>query len=297
MEPKATGLALTLILLFPLMAIVIFGLSWRYTNLNNTALSWVLPGICIAVGLFLLIFFFSKEDRRPLVFFITYAGLIVLPSLLGNVADQLGWININDLDKKYGFVSALPILAPYILLLVVIFFRMSAWAGTFAPQPGAHAVTMTELRQQVLNLAQADYPFQITEGKRPDELIVDWKYADAAWLDQMRAHKVTQLTRYILRFYEDDHTVRVREYTAAFSSSAGPWQIAAAFKVSWGITFYEFQRTSVYDLQIENGKLVQKLSYSYSFDIEEIRAPLRAIINQNGWSWKQVFVYIRWFNG
>jgi hypothetical protein len=64
-------------------------------------------------------------------------------------------------------------------------------------------------------------PFTVRPGDRPDEVIAEWRYADATWLDQMRAHHMAQLVRYRLRIDEADRTVRVTEYRAAFDASAG----------------------------------------------------------------------------
>ncbi|KAA0911154.1 hypothetical protein [Pusillimonas sp. ANT_WB101] len=142
-----------------------------------------------------------------------------------------------------------------------------------------------------------EFPFVIKPGKRDDQLILDWKYADATWFDLMRIHRIAYLTRFTIWVDESDHVVRVREYQSQFDGSGSPTSLNLQFKAQWGIDFYNFRHETVYGVQVENGLPVPKLSYTYKFDINEMREPLHKLVVENGWTYKGVVMFAKWLTG
>src|SRR5690606_20824931 len=111
-------------------------------------------------------------------------------------------------------------LLPYILVIAFVFIRMAAWATTLDPLPGVRPASLPALQEQMRVMGDSpDVPFHVLPGKRDDEMIVEWKYADATWFDLMRVHRISSLSRLIVRFDEADHTLRVFQYQSKFNAS------------------------------------------------------------------------------
>lgn len=296
MGGKGTSLALGLMGFYTVVALLLFYIAWTYTDIHDHMLAAILGILLAAAVLAMLLFFFlMPENRRPLVFFLVFIGLILLPGIAFMV-----WQAVTGLRIDPGSPNESPplYLLPYLLLLAWIFIRMATWAMTFEPEAGVHAVSEAVLRQRILALNEAEFPFTVKPGKRDDELIMEWKYADATWFDLMRAHKLSSLSRFIIRLDETDHTARVRESSYQFGASGGVSGADLSFNMQWGaISFYEVVRETVYGIQIENGRPVAKLSYSYCFDVKEMREPLLKLTLANGWTFKSVTVAAKWLTG
>ncbi|MHA3902109.1 hypothetical protein ACTPOE_00660 [Castellaniella sp. WN] len=301
MEGKGTDLALIVMGITAVVALSLIHIAWKRTDIHDHMLGAVLGIILLAAVLAMVFLFFAlPENRRPVVFFLTFFVLLTLP---GNVflharAYTSFSLNAYDLDAP-GMPSPLLFLLPYITVMALVFIRLASWSMTFDPAPGSTAISAQDLRQRLLILNDgAEFPFTVTPGKRADEIIVDWKYADAAWLDLLRAHKISELTRLTIRLDESDHTARVREMSYQFSASGGAGGAGLSFKMQWGaITFYETLKETVYGIQIENGRPVAKLSYTYGFDIREMRDPLLKLITGNGWTFRCVTLPVKWLTG
>ena len=296
MGGKGTSLALGMMGFYTVVALLLFYIAWKYTDIHDHMLAAILGVLLLAVVLATLLFFFlMPENRRPLVFFLVFIGLILLPGIAFMV-----WQAVTGLRIGLGGPNEPPplYLFPYLLLVAWVFIRMATWSMTFEPETGVAVVSEAALRQRMLALNEAQFPFTVKPGKRDDELIMEWKYADATWLGLMSVHKLSSLSRFIIRLDEADHTVRVRESSYQFGASGGMGGAGLSFNMQWGaISFYEVQRETVYGIQIENGRPVAKLSYSYRFDIKEMREPLLKLTLANGWTFKSVTVAAKWLTG
>ena len=185
----------------------------------------------------------------------------------------------------------------YGLFVAWVFVRLSTWAATFPALAGVAPAPAETLRARLLEVARVAVPLTVRPGDRPDELIAEWRYADATWLDQMRAHRMTQLLRYRLRLDPAARVVRVFEYRAAFDVSAGGGGASLSFQAQRGITFFEKQRYTVLGLQIKDGRITPDLSYSWHFSLDEMRLPLVRIVTSAGWTWRQVVLDAPWLTG
>jgi hypothetical protein len=202
-----------------------------------------------------------------------------------------------DRMSNRGLAALLGGVLVYTLFVSWVFLRLSAWAATFPALAGVAPLPAETLRDRLLGVARAAVPFTVRPGDRPDEVIAEWRYADATWLDQMRAHRMTQLIRYRLRLDEADRTVRVLEYRSEFDASAGIGGASLSYRVQRGITFVDFQRYTVLGLQIKDGRITRDLSYSWRFDVDELRSPLVRIVTGAGWTWRQVMLDAPWLTG
>lgn len=296
MGDRGTDLAVGLMGLEAVVALLLFYIAGTRTDIQDHMLGAVLGALLLVTVLIMQVVFFKYPNNRlPIVFFLVFIGLVLLPGIAYIIAQAVSGFRMA-LDGPNA-PSPL-ILLPYMVLVAVVFVRMVTWAMTFAPAPGSGPVSMESLRQRILVMSdRPEFPFAIKPGKRDDELIMDWKYADAAWLDLMRMHRISYLTRLVVRFDETDHTARVREYQSQFDASGGPAGLSLAFKAVWGIYFYDFKYETVFGLQIEDGHPVAKLHYTYHYDINEMREPLQRLVVENGWTYKGVLLFAKWLTG
>ncbi|MGB3288175.1 MAG: hypothetical protein WBA83_02750 [Burkholderiaceae bacterium] len=297
MGSKGTGLAIGLMIIYAAVAAVLFYIGLTKTEIHDHQGATVVGALLSAAVLIMVVFFFLLSDnRRPLVFILVFIGLVLLPMIAYMIAQAVVGRYI-DLEAP-GMPSPLPYLLVYIFFLALIFVRMATWAMTFEPEPGIQAISSGDLRQRILALNEEGFPFTVKPGKRDDELIVDWKYADATWFDLMRLSKVAYLSRFTVRLDQSDNTMRVREFQSKFNASGGMGGLSLSYSAQWGaITFYEYRRETIYGIQIENGRPVAKLSYSYTFDIREMRDPLMGLALDNGWTFKAVTLPVKWLTG
>jgi hypothetical protein len=108
--------------------------------------------------------------------------------------------------QKPGIVALIGGVLLYTLFVSWAFVRLSTWAASFPGLAGAAPLPAETLRDRLLGVARLAVPFTVRPGDRPDELNAEWRYADVTWLDQMRAHHMTQPIRYRLRLDQADRT-------------------------------------------------------------------------------------------
>jgi hypothetical protein len=81
----------------------------------------------------------------------------------------------------------------------------------------------------------------------------------------------------------------VRDFWSAYDWSAGRGGASIAWRAATGITFFERSSETVLGLQLdERGRPKPGLSYTYTFDLDEMRGPIRAIVTRSGWNWRQL---------
>lgn len=173
-----------------------------------------------------------------------------------------------------------------VLLYSVMFFKGATWAGAAAPEAGVSSVPASELASRLLAISQLDVPFSIAQGEKPNEFIADWRYADAKWIDLARAHGLRRTFRIRLTLDETTHAVRATDYTAEFDWSAGRRGASLSWKAERGIVFFQKEQQRVFGLELdEHGRLKPELSYTWKFDLSEMKSPLIRAITQGGWTW------------
>jgi|GEM_PF-4108667 len=185
----------------------------------------------------------------------------------------------------------------YTVFVAWVFVRLSTWAASSRPVAGVEPLPAEALRDRLLDIARQDVPFTVRQGDRPDELIAEWRYADATWLDQMSAHKLKRLIRYRLRLDPAHRIVRVLEYRTAFDATAGFGGASLSYEAQRGITFFEVQHNTLLGLQMKNGRITPEVSYSWHFSVDELRNPLIQTVTGGGWTWRQVMLDAPWLTG
>ncbi|HTN27913.1 MAG TPA: hypothetical protein VL180_09015 [Burkholderiales bacterium] len=210
-----------------------------------------------------------------------------------------------------GFVDAVrgsppmtwfALIGMYALFVSWLFLRLVTWATVVPPQPVATAASASALKDRLLRVRFLESPIAIGLGNAADELVVDWKYADAKWVDHARAHGMRKSHRLILELDEATRTVRCREFHTESGWNAGAGGASIQWKASWEIVFYQYEHERVFGLQVQrDGSLAPALSYAYTFDLREMKNPIIAAVTAAGWQWRQVFFFsppwLRWLHG
>lgn len=185
-----------------------------------------------------------------------------------------------------------PVMVAFLVINVLLaslwFFKGSAWSARVAPAPGAESVRESELRDRILAINALPDPVAV----RPlddGSIEVTWRYADARWLDLMRANRMTRTHRLVLVPDEASKRVRVREYWSSFDASAGLDGLALDWKSASGIQFLAIDSRRVVGAQLDaEGSPTGELSAGYSFDLQRLKGPIVEAVTGAGWTWQPV---------
>lgn len=239
---------------------------------------------------------------RVLFFFLYFFGFaFAVPMIVVAVVQaKYGLIDAPPSFPANGFGEQVKTATKYGIfvwagLQFLIFGRIASWAARVPAVPGVAPVAREALMRQLLSLNEQDIPYAIRRGRRDDEIVVDWRYADARWLDLMRFHGMSKGYRLVLRFDEGKRDVRAQDRYASFdwSTGRGPDLLSLDWKVSLGITFYEYRHERVFGLQFRDGKPTFDLSYAYTFNLNELKQPMIEIIRHAGWNFRPVITFFR----
>ena len=210
-----------------------------------------------------------------------------------------GWV---DEVRGWHFSRYLAIIGAYTLFVAWLFLKLVSWATEVPAQPVGHPASAALLRERLLAVRFPESPISIGPGREGDQLVIDWKYADAKWVDHARAHGMRKSHRLILELDEATRTVRCREFHTEMGWGTGLDGASIRWKASWEIVFYQYDYERVFGLQVgPDGRLTPELSYAYTFDIREMKNPVIAAVTAAGWRWRQVFFFsppwLRWLHG
>ena len=182
-------------------------------------------------------------------------------------------------------------------LQFLLFGRIASWAGGEPATPGVAAVSAAELGNRLMALNQLDVPWAVTRGTHPDEYVIDWRYADARWMNLARQGGMSRGYRLVLRLDPGQHSARAQDRFASLDWAAGVEGAALKWKASRGISFFEYQHERTYGLQFRDGRPVMALQYAYTFDSREVKGPVMRVVRDAGWNYRPVISFFRLVGG
>lgn len=191
----------------------------------------------------------------------------------------------------YGFLGF------WVGLQFFLFGRVASWAGSVPPPAAVPAIPAAELEARLLGLASLDQPFQVTAGKARGELLADWKWYDAKWLDLIRLRGSRRANRLVLRLDPVSKTVRAQDQSAVIDWGAGVDGASLAWKAERGINFFEYQAGREFGIFLQDGKPEVSLTHQWRFDLADMKQPLIRIVRDAGWTWRPVVTFVRAFGG
>ncbi len=207
-------------------------------------------------------------------------------------AEEPDWLNAKlgkAMSTASGLTLVLVALGTYLLIVVAYFFKGIAWATRESPASDRQTIDAAALRAKLLAVNDLAVPFKIESGAGDRQLIADWRYADTKWIDHARAHGIRRLHRIVLALDEPAKKVRVTDYQTAYDWSAGGGGANLDWRFQVGVVFFQYEYQRVFGLQLdERGQFKPELSYAYTFNLQEMKAPLKLAVTQSGWSWQPV---------
>ena len=213
--------------------------------------------------------------------------LVVHMSVTGLTAQDPEPINKLTATNR-GKVAVAAGLLVYVGIVSIYFLKGLTWATRIDAKPVTVALSGSDLRQRLLALNSLDIPFQL-ESARNGELHAIWRYADAKWIDLARAHGFRRMHRITMSFDEANRKIRATDYQSAYDWSAGRGGAGFAWKATTGVVLFQYDHQRVYGLQFDNNWHPKPhLSYSYTFDLQEMKSPLIETIITAGWHWQPV---------
>lgn len=206
-------------------------------------------------------------------------------------------------DVPFGDLRlALLFLTANVLAAVLWFFKGATWAASSLPVAGVAPVSLEGLRDKLLAVNQTDTPVEVSTSDDGNTIDITWRYADARWIDHASAHGLRRVHKISMTLDESSHTARVLEFWSAMDWSAGGKGADIQWHAARGINFFNFQHQRVFGLQVsEDGKFVPNVSYTYTFNLQELKQPFIQSVTRSGWTWKPVFflapTWLRWLAG
>lgn len=182
---------------------------------------------------------------------------------------------------------------------MVFFFKGAGWAARETTGSVATPLAGAELVARLQKVNGLDVPMSVQVGNDGREVTVDWRLADARWMDMARAHRLKRSHRLVLSLDEASHTVRVKEFWSDLDASLGADGVRAEWRLARGIQFFRYEHQRVFGLQFDSaGRPQPNLSYAYTFNIQELRQPFQQAVKDAGWTWQPVMLdapsWLRW---
>jgi len=152
------------------------------------------------------------------------------------------------------------------------------------------AVGRHVLYDRLLALNDQAKPYSIHEGGGTD-LIAEWKIVDASWYGILSKSQLSKAYRARLLLDEARHSVRCYEELGSIDWTAGTDGLTPIvhYRSSFfgGRILFKKEYAVGYGLKkpspLEAGQV-----YNYKFDVDEIRGPIIAEVNDVGWEWVPV---------
>jgi hypothetical protein len=113
-------------------------------------------------------------------------------------------------------------------------------------------VSLAELSGRLRVIDSLDVPIQVSASGDGSEITVDWRYADARWVDHARVHAMPRTHRLVLRLEQSSHSTRVREYWSALDAAAGADGARLHWEAVRGLVFYQKEHQRVFGLQLDS---------------------------------------------
>lgn len=243
---------------------------------------------------------------RVLLFFLYFFGAVIaIPMIvIALVQAKYGLIDGPPSFPLDPFGEQLKSVVKYGIFIwaglqFFVFGRIASWAGGVPANASIQPVPAQVVIQRLLDLNQLDVPYSVSRGHRDNEVVIDWRYADAMWVDLMRVHGMRSVHRLVLRLDEGTHNVRAQDREASFDWSVGRGLSLAMLQwhASLGITFFAYKHERVFGLQFKDGKPTFDLSYAYTFSLNELKQPTIEIIRNSGWNYRPVITFFRPIGG
>ncbi|UJW84491.1 hypothetical protein [Devosia sp. SL43] len=142
------------------------------------------------------------------------------------------------------------------------------------------------LRQALLDSNRDTAPFLIRDGAPEGcDLVAEWKIVDARWYEIFAKASLTKVFKVLMKLDEAKGEVRAVDQEWTVEWRAGVPTLSLSVETFRGQkTEFSFGTAYAFKEDLSGyGKV-----YQYKFATNEIKDPLVAVAQQNGWGWKGV---------
>jgi hypothetical protein len=143
---------------------------------------------------------------------------------------------------------------------------------------------------RLLALNDRSKPYRLCQGLDTD-LVAEWKFVDAKWYGILSKSGLKQSYRAMICLDTERHTARCFEQSGSVSWSAGMGGMGPSLHYSsscfGGRFLFKKTRGVGYGFKDLKGSSPGKV-YDYSFDINDIRDPIKEVVLKSGWEWVPV---------
>jgi hypothetical protein len=157
--------------------------------------------------------------------------------------------------------------------------------GSRAAPAGVERKSTAALRAHLMAVNRPTAPFQIRDGEPEGvDLVAEWRIVDAKWYEIFAKAGVKRVFKVLMKFDEARGEVRAIDQAWEVEWRAGVPVLSVSGGASRGQS-WEKSFETVYAFR-EDGSYGEV--YTYRFDSEEMKEPLRKAVAESGWGWRGV---------
>jgi len=202
-------------------------------------------------------------------------------------ASSAGGVEDNGQLKWFPWVMAG--IAVLSLGVFALLLRRLLRSQVIEPVAGATTVSREKLIARLLALNDPSRPWLVRTGPEAD-LVVEWKYGDAAWWGIMARQGVREIYRLRLYLNEATHRVGALDETSEIEWSGGMMGTPSFHygKSSFrGVQLFKYKREVAYGFDTPTGGGFGK-QLDVNFDLNSLKQPIIAAVTAAGWSYSPV---------
>jgi hypothetical protein len=176
-------------------------------------------------------------------------------------------------------------------LLALVLPSMILKRLAVAPVPGAAVVSRGELETRLLALNDEKLPFIVRKGPEAD-LVVEWKFADAAWWGVLAKQGIRKAYRLRLYFDEPAHCASALDQFGEMQWSAGLTSAPTVhFQKSFfrGVVLQQRERGVAYGFKTPAGGGFGKV-LDYKLDVGWLKERVTGVVTAAGWKYQPVLL-------
>ncbi len=152
-------------------------------------------------------------------------------------------------------------------------------------KPKVPAQPAQEVINKILKLNRPSAPYQIVDGKSEGvDLIAEWKIVDAQWYEIFAKAGIEKVFRIYMKLDAEKNHVRTKDHEYSVE-----WEVGIP-SLSLAVSSFQGQKTSVefgtayaFTEELKPGQV-----YNYRFSTNEIKKPLKKVIEECGWKYKGI---------
>ena len=152
-------------------------------------------------------------------------------------------------------------------------------------KPKVPVLPAQEVMNRLLELNRPSAPFQIVDGASEGvDLIAEWKIVDAEWYEIFAKAGLEKTFQIRMKFDAEKNHVRAKDYEYSVEWRAGIPSLSLTVSSFQGqTTSVQFGTAYAFTEELKPGQV-----YNYRFSTNEIKKPIKEIVEACGWKYKGI---------